>query len=457
MQPPSPCQIELAPPGQLEDAIADLHALGRRWVEACISRYADAPATDVHDQGTYTTAWDPLIRNDAELAWKALPFLRRRRDVIRDRHVDAGEWRHGYWRMQEAHHGTEHFELFLAALWRLDPTDGDTVGQFLDMAEHLGNFSDAVPPWFDWDRGLYRSMYFGADGVQTDAGKTVNTPDHFRCVNLAELAYRMSDDPAYLRLAATHAGVWAEAILAEATAPVGIDAEGPIYRMTEQQYRTYRGFAGMSGDQDQPLDRAENFLASDAPASLLRLWRHTDEASLRDAARHLLDAMIPALPDPDAGALAHACWVYRQQTGDTRYDDAIRAATPVADLDGTQTIGLDPDPPSRGGRATGIGKRYDTPHWQENGQPRRFNPVTLAVRACLDDDRALAERATRIGQALLSLAIAHYPDGREHGCCAQSVSAIARGHGRENHVGVLTGVYDVLQQHFGVEPAPLPV
>ena len=42
------------------------------WIAACMVRYAQSPATDVHDQGTYTTSWEPYIRATGDAA--ALAF-----------------------------------------------------------------------------------------------------------------------------------------------------------------------------------------------------------------------------------------------------------------------------------------------------------------------------------------------------------------------------------------------
>ena len=113
----------------------------------------------------------------------------------------SGAWRHGYWTDQEAHHGTEHFDVFLRALWRLDPDDAETARQFTDAAEHVGNWADGVPEWFDPETGLFRSMYLGTDAVWTGPGYDLNVPDHLRLVSMALLAHEMTDDFRYLDLA----------------------------------------------------------------------------------------------------------------------------------------------------------------------------------------------------------------------------------------------------------------
>lgn len=75
----------------------------------------------------------------------ALAFLKRLRDDVRDYFTRTGQWHHGYWTMQEAHHGTEHFELFLGMLYRLDPDDAATTAQLLDAAEHIVNSVPGIP------------------------------------------------------------------------------------------------------------------------------------------------------------------------------------------------------------------------------------------------------------------------------------------------------------------------
>ena len=55
-------------------------------------------------------------------------------------------------------------------------------------------------------------------------------------------------------------------------------------------------------------------------------------------------------------------------------------------------------------------------------------------------DNALLVRAVDLARTYFLLARAAYTDGRDHGCSARAVSAIARGHGRENHAGMTTAV-----------------
>ena len=409
------------------------------WVRDCLARYADAPATDVHDQATFTTAWEPYIRatSDAE----ALAFMRQQRDRIRDHFTSTGQWRHGYWRMHEAHHGTEHFELFLGALHRLDPNDDSTTPQLVDAAEHVGNWVADVPPWFDWDTGLFRSTFLGTDGAKVEPGLTLNVPDHFRCVNICLLAHDATGGARYLDLAVAHAERWAEAMLASEALPLALDVNGPIHEFPDDAEDSYRSYMGEASLLQGDVDRAENFLASGATNALLTLWQQTGDRRFRRATERLLDALVTQVADPDAGAAADAIRRYRRATGDTRYDAAVLDAVAVVsdNLPSTDSLALELPPPLDK-RPSGVGKRSDLPCWTEDGAPRRVNPITLAVAAEIREDEALAVRALDLARAYFALARQALPDGRDHGCAARTVSAVARGHGRDNHAGVVTAV-----------------
>ena len=412
------------------------------WIQTCMREPVRAVEKAGHDQGTYTTSWGAYIRARGDR--RPLEYMQQLRDSIRDAHVASGRWRHGYWTMQEAHHGTEHYELFLGALHRLDPGDQETIRQHLDAAEHLGNWSDDVPDWFDWDAGLFLSQYFGADGVILGDDREVNLPDHFRCVNMALLAYEMTRDERYLKLAGSHAARWSEALLSSSDVPVGLGPLGPILTYKPGENRRdadgHRPLLGMSRT-DTSVDRVESFLASGAVNALLRLSGLIEEEPFRGGAERLLDALATQLRDPDAGPAADAMRVYHRATGSTRYDSMVMEAAGDVDPYGFSSLSMEPDT-RRAQRPSGIGKRNDMPEWFEDDRPRSCNPVSLAWAAELNGDERLATRTVDLARAYFALARQVYPSGRDHGCGAKSVSAIARGHGRDNNVGMITGILE---------------
>ncbi|MBN1249375.1 MAG: hypothetical protein JXC32_17070 [Anaerolineae bacterium] len=425
----------------VEEARARLLERVKAWAYACVAKYGDAMPTDIHDQATYTTGWAPYLvdSGDAEL----LHFLKRLRDQIRDHFVATDQWHHGYWRAQEAHHGTEHFELFLGTLYRLDPADGETQRQLLDAAEHIGNWVDGIPSWFDPSTGLFRSMYLGTEIVRAQPGMDLNVPDHLRFVNLCLLAHEMRAERRYLAFADAYARQWAEVIADAPELPIGLTPAGPITAFDATTERAYRRFAGMTGHLDDNLDRAENLLASNGIGAMLTLWRRIGEPVSRRAVERLVAILVTQVADPDAGPAAAAVRAYRSATGDRRYDqavlDAIDDAAAVRDPQLIRQIGIEPNV-RRPERPHGIGKRADMPNWFEDGAPRRHNPITLAIAAEIRGDTALTTCALDLARTYLEVAMATLPDGRHHGCAANTVSAVARGHGRDNGAGVITGV-----------------
>jgi len=442
--------IQVARSSSVQEALARFQQELGGWITDATTRYANAPATDIHDQATYTTGWEPYIRatNDPE----TLLFLKALRDKIQQHFVRAGQWRHGYWTMQEAHHGTEHYELFLGMLWRLDPHDDATVAQIVDVAEHMGNWSSAVAPWFDWDRGLYHSFLFGADGIQMVDGADLNVPDHLRCINIALLAHRATNEPRYLDLATVHGARWVDAILADEELPIGLLPDRIVYRFDPAEEAIYRARVGQSSMLLTAIDRAESFLASDALNTFLYLWQATGMERFRAAAERLLDILLPTLVDPDAAVVADAVRHYRVWTNDQRYDAAVCAAVSPGGVEPllvekVQQLGFDPAArPAT--RPSGVGKRADMLLWLEDGSPRRLNPVTLGVAAEIAGDARLATDALDLAGAYLHLARTTLPDGRDHGCAARTISAVARGHGRENHAGLATALLGPLYHTF---------
>jgi len=190
---------------------------------------------------------------------------------------------------------------------------------------------------------------------------------------------------------------------------------------------------------DSNLDTAEALLVSDGIGTVLKMWQRTGNDLFLTAAERLLDVIVTQIADPDAGVGSDAIRQYREATGNTRYDAAVLRAVQAFPPEGVDEIGIEPVV-KRGRKPAGIGKRSDMPSWFEDGQPRRFNPITLTLAAEIEGDATLATWALDLGRTYFSLARNVYPDGRDHGCSARSVSAIARGHGRDNNAGVTTAV-----------------
>jgi hypothetical protein len=436
-----PRSVSLAP--ACEAMLSEL----RGWIGECIDHYGDADATNGHDQGTFVTSWTPHVRRGGD---RAIAFAKTMRDRIRNRFRTCDWWYHGYWRMQEAHHGTEHFELFLGELWRWDPRDKETIRQIDDAAEHLGNFSPDVPPWLNPQTSLYRSVFFGTDGVKHKPGSDVNVPDHFRCMNIALLAADATGNGRYEVLARNCARRWAKAILSVDAIPAGLASTGPVFALHGEGKQKHRGFFGQTPELVDDVNRAENLLASGAVGTLLELWRRGGGEEMLQAAQRICDVLATQLGDPDAGCAADAIRTWRRiapRPGryDTRVIDAVRNADPF----GFDCLAVAPCV-QRDSRPQGVGKRQDMPEWFEDDRPRGTNPITLSLAAEITGDAHLAVRAVDLARAHFALARQAYPDGRDHGCSARTVNAVARGHGRENGSGMVTAVLTPMLELAGL-------
>jgi hypothetical protein len=413
----------------------------RTWIYECLDKYTSAKPTNGHDQLTYATAWAPYLKCIADK--HVVSFLKSARDSVAEHFKASGIWKHGYWKRQEAHHGTEHYDLFLRFLLDVDPDDYETRRQLLDAVEHIGNWVPEIPPWFNEETGLFHSFWFGTEEVGNEGDEGVNVPDHLRCVNLCLLAHRISREERYLRLARNYAARWADSICESHLLPFGLARSGPLFDPS--------GFVGLpdkSAARESNLLRAENLLASNGIGAFLGLWKLTGEARFLVAAERLVDIASEELTDPDGGVAADAIRQYRSVTGKTMYDSRILDVCRYLSPENIRQIGIEPrvDRPSP---YVGIGKRIDMPRWFENGTSRRHNPILLSVAAEISGNAGLATIALDIGRMYLALARKVFPDGRDHGCSARSVSAIARGHGRENHAGVTTAVLGPLAEAFG--------
>lgn len=431
--------------GHLEQFLDEMGS----WINDCIHDFGSAEPLNIHDQATFTTGWEPYLLTKGEDV-QAYSFLTDLRDKISRHFVQTGQWRHGYWTMQEAHHGTEHFELFLGAMHRIQPNDGETIRQIVDAAEHMGNWSEDVQPWFDWDKKLYYSMHFGTDGVLLPTGAELNVPDHLRCINISLLAWQATNEDRYLKLAQVYGQLWAEALLEQLDLPIGIHCKGVIRDITAESNQVYRDFAGeLPEDLDKPVNRAENVLASGGMDTFLQLFSLTGERVFRDATEKLLDILATQLHDPDVGAAVHVMRKYRAITGSHRYDQQVLDAVKKNDPFAVNEIALSkPLLRNQQGRPSGVGKRSDMLIWYENSMPRKHSPVLLAFAAEIKQDQALAARAVQFAQVYLNLARRMLPHGREHGCMGTSVSSVARGHGRDNHAGMSTAVFKPIWDMF---------
>ncbi len=331
----------------------------------------------------------------------------------------------------------------------------------IDATEHIGNWNPDIPDWFSWEKGLFYSHHFGTDGVdkkEVEEG-SINLPTHFRFINLCLVAYQMTKEEKYIDLSIRFAERWADAILDNCTLlPAALEGRSISYsRKEHQNYFSYVKENPEVGLADN-VDRAEDFLASDVPASFLKLWQITGNHKFRISAEIIIDIVATQIEDHDAGCGIDMIRMFRSMTGNYKYDDLI--LNTIAELEpySFEEVSFKPfiERKNAGskisGHTFGIGKRKDKPFWYEEGQNARHNPILLSLAAEIKNDEQLALRALDIGRTYFELGRETFDHGHQHGCGSKTVSAIARGNGRENNSGVVTAVLEPLLDNFEFQP-----
>jgi hypothetical protein len=428
---PEPIRREVAYSAGLEEACERFLDLIGAWTGRVREAYPDGYVSDSHDGGTFMLPWLAYMRaRDDDAAWR---FFAQYRDAARQHFEAAGQWRHGYWKRQEAHHGTEHFDLYLYALWLMDPGDGATVAQFEDAAEHIGNWAPGFPDWFDWQGGVFRSTYLGTEHVGEPEG---NVPDHLRFASMALGAYEMTGRSRYLEFARVYGGRWADGIVDGPSLPVGLRADSAAYQQ-DVIPGTYAGFAGAAPkDLNREVLRAENLIASEAVSVLLRLRIRTGEKRFGKAVDRLLEVAAESLESPIAWQVHGNLRRYRSVTGSDRFDEAIASVAEGA-LRTVKTLTLDPVVEHAGGTSQ-MGMRGDLPEWTDEAGEPAPSPLLQTLVALTKEDDDLLTRAVDLGRTYLALGLEAYGDVAEHGCTSRAAHAVARGHGRLDGCGVVT-------------------
>ncbi len=405
------------------------------WTKRVLAAYPEGFTSDSHDGGTFMLPWTPYIRTSGDTG--PLQFMRHYRDEAKRHFEETEKWLDGYWRRQEVHHGTEHFDLFLRALWYVDPEDRETVRQLEDAAEHIGNWKPGFPGWFDWNTGLFRSLYLGTEYVGEYAD---NVPDSVRMASLSLLAHDMTNCDRYLALARAHIDRWANALTGGEALPVALGAQGAVYSLgtAEDSYRTFAGAA--PDDFSTNLPRAENLIASGVPDILLELWQKTGKDQYKAAAEKIIDIAATVVESPIAWQAQAAVRRYRDTTNSDRYDKRVRGFS-GDDLRTVETLTIVPDVETR--CVTGpLGIRGDKPDWLEQDGKPAPSPLFWALHALINGDEELLTRAVDLGLAHFHLAERVYGDVTHHGCGSRSLAAVCRGHGRLNGAGVVTEVLE---------------
>ncbi|MFW5798894.1 MAG: hypothetical protein ACOCXX_04485, partial [Planctomycetota bacterium] len=404
------------------------------WARAAIEHTGPNYTSDSHDGGTFMTPW--LVLMQAREVPDVFDFFKAYRDAAKAHFEQAGHWHHGYWKQQEAHHGTEHFDIYLHTLWQLQPDDDATHRQMIDAAEHILNRVPEVPAWYEVETDRFISFYLGTEQVGKPGPQR---PDHLRFTSMALHVHDMTGGMDYLEHAARYVADWADAIQQGPALPRGLDADGGIYDSSNDDESDFRSACGAAPTDLSANDkRAENLLASGACDTLLRLYQKTGVVQFDLAARRILDVAAPALADAAAWQVQGGIGRYRDATGSTRWDDDI-ARVPDRSIRPVDTLVMHPevDHPRENFR---VGRRHDMPVYKDDHGDEAPSPLLQMLVGRVTDNDDLKRHALDVGRTMLAMARRAYGDVNQHGCTSRAAHSIARGHGRRNGCGVVTEV-----------------
>lgn len=470
----------------------------RRWIQTSTKQQSLIPYRGGHDEGSFTGSWFGFHQLFGMP--EVLDFARFLRDGFAE--WSREQMLHGFYREGEAHHQTEIFTFFLCRLWRVAPED-ETAALILDAAEHIGNWVEGIPAWYDHSEHRFLSWRIGAERTGGPRSRGYEVPDHFRLIQIALIAWEISRDERYLDLCRGYADRWARAILdAPADEPPTVIRSGE----SAADHDEVMYAIGAHHHGDSALDRVEPHVPAGTVDVMLDLFEMTGEARYADAAGRLCRALLPALGDPYSNPPGALLWRYRTVTGDTSLDEPARdrlhagIEETLVGLDGmlaflqqTRISGyamtaarlyasladnpiaadrleeraeryrtLVGERPIAGARAetpcmvietlsklpiAGIGKRSDMLRWaweNELGGLRptaALPPPSLMLGWQIAADETLAAAALRTVSDRIGLAASALRDGRHHGCGGSTIGAVASGHGRDGGYGNVTAAF----------------
>ncbi|MFQ5808836.1 MAG: hypothetical protein ACE5JM_04365 [Armatimonadota bacterium] len=407
----------------------------RDWVAAAAERQQQIPfGESATDEANFMVSWfgyyhltgDSLVPETAEALFGSF-----HKWVQTEAHL-------GYYATQEAHHGTEPFIFFPTRLYQLGRCTDHIAAVLRQVADHCGNWSEGVPDWYDWDRHVFRSYFLGTKTVRPEDAPANNT-DHFRFIQIALAAYRMTGEQRYLDLAHDYVGEWARQILAKDRGFVVVMPQDLLHGEHAHLEQARR----VQESRDVPM-QAEWHLAGGGFDTFLDLHRLSPRDEYAEVVERAISTLLAAAKQQWGRPAAAIIGKYRDFTGDHSLDDTIRRELESGSENLSENIrGVRPPGPKL--HPMGLGQRHDMVIWeyeQEDGTWRRdsgLSPAALVLLYRLTGDRAHAALAMKKATQRMRWAVANLKDGREHADAGWCIAAIAGGHGRDYAWGELTG------------------
>ncbi|MBN2153930.1 MAG: hypothetical protein JW839_20905 [Candidatus Lokiarchaeota archaeon] len=429
--------ITFEPDAPAGGSLAALLAWFKSWLSESAPANTVIPWKGIHDEGTYLTSWREyhLHAGDPDVVSYATRMLASADGWLR-RHLV-----HGYWRVQEVHHGVEHFIIFLAWIHEMDPAEPLHARQLRDASANIVDTGSKRLRWYDPGTNRFTSLYLGTKFVGFKKG--LNIAEHLRLIRLAWLGLACGGNTELSTIITRYSREWASQVVSGPEIPLYLgeftEADPKRRSANEAAFnKDARAFTGAAPKDINEVTRAEIHVANGTPGLFLALHDATGDPLYLDAAERVVRTTIRNIASPYAHPAGELAW-HLHRAG--RLPGLAEASGPVREgvdrLAGAQiNITLQPGVKWRDTRYYNtVGMRKDMPAVeatrQDTGQQVELpSPATLGLLYRLTGRPGYLRLALDYALAILEAARHAYPDGRQHGCGARAIHAFCVGHGR---------------------------
>ncbi len=433
-----------SPSEELSALLKDL----REWLLEITRTHKGQPWSGIHDAGTFLTSFREYYRLTQD------PLVK---ELVLDRFDAATRWANvnfveGYWPRQEVHHGIEHFVIFLRWLLELDPGNPVLQSQIRTAANHIINKGMKPQEWFNFEANRFASVYLGTQEVGSDG---INVPEHLRFVYLARRGLTTGGPDRLREFAHQYSLEWARGVAQEPVIPVYLGEKN--LENTKMFKKLYVRIVGAAPRSLTTPERAEIHIANGVPDLFMDLYEETKQGVYLDATERLLRESLRQLESPYAhplGPLLGRIYALGRIPELPTLLSGIMAE-PRDLWDKTLSLTLNPHWQKRKqyGILFPVGMRRKMPVPQIHDHQRREDlsipsPGTLALGYKITKKKDNLLTALIIARAVFREARMHLPDGSQHGCGSQTISAMCVGHGRNWGAGYVSSVLDFIPKNL---------
>jgi hypothetical protein len=286
----------------------------------------------------------------------------------------------------------------------------------------------------------------GTSIVRAEPPYDFEAPGHFRVIQLALVAWRLTREEKYLQLSRRYADRWCQMMTGPTEEiPLAVTPQASSRRRGGAREPYSRGpLAAASSPpqaQGQRVSALEPHVVGGTPDVLLDLYEYTREQHYAATAKRLVEPLVGQLSHPHAAPVGRLIRKYRRLVGDTTLDRRLRDAAnkwdlreagtpleilPVAGTFEYQVVGEHPE-------MVRWGRRDSRGELRETGLPALAN-LMLAFEVTGDESFA----AAALNEAVVRLRAARGTLGDAQ-AGNRSVAAVVRGNERACGAGEVTG------------------